>query len=80
MHQIKIFTGLEGATEELTSEVNQWLRESRAKVVQIAGNIAPQSIGGLEHSTALPGSGGALSHPRPSDVILIFLYEETHEA
>ncbi len=76
MNQIKIFTGLEDATEELTRDINQWLRESGAKVLQITGNIAPQSINMTEQVTPLPGSTGPIGHRLPSDIMIVILYSE----
>jgi hypothetical protein len=76
MQQVKFFTGLEGATEELANEINQWIRESGAKILQISGNIAPQSSSDSSSGPSLPGtglSGSTSSRPR-SDVFLIVLY------
>lgn len=70
MHQIKIFKGLESDLASLEADVNAWLASSGVMVVQIAGNIAPQSAladGG--RSPGLP-SGAYL----PSDVLLIVHY------
>ena len=69
MQQIKIFTGLEGATQELSGEINSWIRESGVTVLQISGNIAPQSEGS-------PGLSGTSSGRVRSDVLIIVLYEE----
>ena len=72
MQQVKIFSGLEGATEEMSSEINTWIRESGAKIVQITGNIAPQS-NATAGSTGTLGVGSARA---PSDVMIFVLYEE----
>jgi len=72
MQQVKLFVGLEGATEELSGEINGWIRESGVTVLQISGNISPQSLGGSGHDAGLSGMGGRLS----SDVLVIVLYEE----
>lgn len=67
MQQIKIFVGLEADADNFERRVNDWIRTSRAKILQITGNIAPQTetakMGGLS------GAGGS------SDVILYILYE-----
>ena len=70
MHQIKIFTTVETEVRTLENEVNQWIKESGARVISITGNIAPQS-------ERIGGSGGGSDDLRffPSDVILIVLYE-----
>ena len=43
MHQIKIFKGLENELPELEAAVNDWLRNTAARIVNVFGNIAPQS-------------------------------------
>lgn len=77
MQQVKFFTGLEGSTEELANEINAWIRESGVNVLQITGNIAPQSnsesgSGGLS-GTGL--SGSTVSRPR-SDIFIIVMYSK----
>jgi hypothetical protein len=70
MQQVKLFKGLESELGALEGEVNAWIRQSGARVVSIAGNIAPQS------EKAGPGAGGLSKSPfAPSDVILVVLYE-----
>ncbi len=73
MQQVKIFTGLEGATEELCGEINNWIRETGAKILQISGNIAPQSIGSSGTAPGLQGAG-AMAGRLPSDILVIVLY------
>lgn len=75
MQQVKIFVGLEGETNELTNEINDWIRASGAKVLQMAGNIAPQSSAGSGIGGGLPGTSLGTGRV-PSDVIVILLYEE----
>ncbi|MEX0794758.1 MAG: hypothetical protein WD045_16590 [Pirellulaceae bacterium] len=72
MQRVKIFKSVESEVEALEEQVNQWLAESGAKVLQMSGNIAPQT----SPLAAPPQSGGseALRFP-PSDVMLIVLYE-----
>ena len=43
MQQIKIFKGIENDLSALEAEVNAWLVESDVDVINIFGNIAPQS-------------------------------------
>lgn len=70
MQQVKIFKGVEADITALEKEVNAWIRQSRAKVVSVTGNIAPQS----ETRESTGGGLGKGAFP-PSDVILIVLYE-----
>jgi hypothetical protein len=67
MQQIKIFSGEEDGTAGLEKDINAWLRESGVKVVNIFGNIAPQT-GTAE---ARPGRRFAAS-----DVMIAVLYEK----
>jgi hypothetical protein len=64
MQQVKIFECLENEIKSLEEEINQWLRESGARIISITGNIAPQS------ATSQPKA-----RPAPSDVLLIVLYD-----
>ena len=43
MQQVKIFKTLEGEIAQLEKLVNAWLANSSVRVLQITGNIAPQS-------------------------------------
>lgn len=70
MQQVKLFKGIESDVTALEGEVNAWIRQSGARVLNITGNIAPQS----EKSAAAPGGLGQ-GQFSPSDVILIVLYE-----
>jgi hypothetical protein len=71
MQQVKIFKGLEGEISLLEKQVNAWLAESGARVLQVSGNIAPQS------SSADPKAGSISAAPYvASDIILIILYEK----
>lgn len=69
MQQVKIFKGLESELAALEGEINGWLAESGARVVQIFGNIAPQTLT-EDHSKGLTKSAFA-----PSDVMIVVLYE-----
>jgi hypothetical protein len=70
MQQIKIFKGVESETGALEAEVNRWLAESNARVINMFGNIAPQS-----QSTAQSGTLST-SVFAASDVFLVILYEK----
>lgn len=43
MHQIKIFKGLESEVANLEKQINTWLAGEAVRVINIIGNIAPQS-------------------------------------
>ncbi len=68
MQQIKIFKGIESNVSELEQEVNAWLKESGARVVNVFGNIAPQTITDPEKARGTRGFS-------PSDVLIVLLYE-----
>ena len=72
MQQIKIFKGIESELTVLEREVNEWLVASGARVVQIFGNLAPQSI-----PPTAKGSGLSTSEFAPSDALIVVLYETT---
>jgi len=69
VQQVKIFKGIESDVSGLESEINAWLRNSGARVIQITGNIAPQ--------TEMENASGGIGKSRfpPSDVVVILLYE-----
>lgn len=71
MQQIKIFKSLEYDIDRLEKEINDWLAQSRARVLQLVGNIAPQSEGGSKS-----GGSGSGSGTNPSDVVVFILYEK----
>lgn len=71
MQQIKIFMSVESEVSQTEAEVNAWLKESGVRVLQIFGNIAPQTT---PLGDTPGGSSGPLRFP-PSDVILVVLYE-----
>ena len=72
MHQIKIFKGLESEIPVLEGQVNKWLAESSARVINIFGNIAPQSRSLAEKETTISKSPFAAS-----DIIMIVHYEQS---
>lgn len=70
MQQIKIFKGIEHELKSLEDEVNAWLVESEVEVLQIVGNLAPQTP-----SSKREASGLTQGEFPPSDVFLIVLYK-----
>jgi len=75
MHQIKLFKGLENDLASIEKEVNGWLATSNAKVVQLIGNVAPQSLrseNGHILGAERPGGRGA----SVSDIFLAVVYEK----
>lgn len=72
MYQIKIFRGLENETDTLEKGMNRWLAESGAKIVNIFGNMSPQSPAGKEEG----GSYLSRSPHAPSDIFLVVVYEK----
>ncbi len=64
MQQIKIFKSIESELGSLEEEINEWISEQSATIVQIFGNIAPQS-------PSNPGMGSFSS----SDVLVVIVYE-----
>lgn len=64
MQQVKIFKTVENELSNLETEINNWLASSKARILSITGNIAPQTV---------PNPGETrLSH---SDVLFVVLYE-----
>ena len=63
MRQVKVFKGVETELWNLEGEINKWVEESGATIVQITGNIAPQ--------TPSSNAAGFAS----SDVLVVVLYE-----
>ena len=69
MHQIKLFKSIEPDVSVLEQEINDWLTESGAKVVNVFGNIAPQT----SKETSLASSMGRAY--APSDLFVAIVYE-----
>jgi len=67
MHQVKFFKGIETELTPLQEQVNEWLRENNAKVVNMFGNIAPQ--------TTRSGTEGSRQF-LPSDIFVAVVYEQ----
>jgi hypothetical protein len=70
MHQIKIFKNLEFELEALEQSVNQWLAENPVKVINIFGNISPQSPKPTGESMI-----NRTAHS-PSDIMIVVVYEK----
>ncbi|MEX2287007.1 MAG: hypothetical protein WD648_07960 [Planctomycetaceae bacterium] len=67
MQQVKLFKSVEAEISILENDVNAWIRTSRAKVLSVHGNIAPQS--------GRPESAALTKYP-PSDVLIVILYDD----
>ncbi len=67
MQQVKIFKTLESDIKGTEGEINQWLKESNARVVHMSANIAPQTIG---------NQSSAERKFLPSDVLITVVYEQ----
>jgi hypothetical protein len=66
VQRIKLFKGLESDLASLEAEINGWIEDNDAKVVNMFGNIAPQT----------PGAGSSASRQfTPSDVMISVVYE-----
>lgn len=72
MQRVKFFKGIESDLSQLEADMNAWIAESGARVVQIFGNIAPQSIPPTAKSAGLSTTEFAAS-----DVLVVLLYEAT---
>ncbi len=68
MQQIKIFKGIENDLSALEADINTWLVESDVEVINIFGNIAPQS-------GAIKTAPAHAEFP-PSDVLLVVHYRK----
>ena len=75
MQQIRFFKSTEADLNDLQAEINDWLAQSGAKVVQIFGNIAPQTVVPEDASHGLTKSAFA-----PSDVLIAVAYESPDAA
>lgn len=72
MHQIRLFKNVETGIREMEKEINDWLKSSKAKVVNVFGNIAPQS--GKGEVSMADARGGARQFCA-SDVLVVVVYE-----
>ncbi len=74
MHQIKIFKSLETDISFLEKQVNSWLFETHVQVIQIFGNLSPQTAP-VDTDAATIAKG---AFP-PSDIFLVVVYEKNRE-
>ena len=76
MQQIKIFKGVEHELANLERDINTWLKTSKAKVTQVFGNIAPQTLQSIGTTPQLLGAErGAAKSFGASDVLIVMVYE-----
>jgi len=71
MLQIKIFVGIESEKTALCTEVNDWIASNAIKVVDVKGNIAPQTL--AKENTSISNSGRSF---KPSDLFVMVIYEK----
>jgi hypothetical protein len=77
MQQIKLFNGREDHTADLEVEVNSWIESSGVTVLNIAGNISPQSVlPSKDGGSNLSGTGTHTRRFAPSDILIIVTYEK----
>lgn len=74
MHQVKLFVGIEQELAALETQVNDWIRESNARVVNIIANAAPQTPNPAAASRGSLNDGGARRFSS-SDIFLCVVYE-----
>ncbi len=65
MQQVKIFKSVESELEDMERSMNEWIKETGAKIVSITGNIAAQT----------PSNHGMSSTFSASDIMIVVLYE-----
>lgn len=76
MHQIKFFAAEEDSSRTLEADINTWLRQSNARVINIFGNLAPQAVLTSPQYNPLPGADpGATRRFAPSDIFIAVVYE-----
>ena len=73
MPRVKLFKGLESNLEGLETQMNAWLAQPGVRVIQIFGNMAPQT---LPSDTRITSTLGQPQHVS-SDVFLAILYESS---
>lgn len=75
MHQIKLFSGTEDQMGNLERDVNEWLRTSGARIVNVFGNMSPQSMLSAEARQKISAESGSRRFA-PSDVFMCIVYEK----
>ncbi len=63
MRLVKVFKTIESELWSMETEINKWVEETGAQIVQITGNIAPQT-----GSSSMQGFSA-------SDVLVVVLFE-----
>lgn len=71
MHQVKLFKGLETDLAEVEKQMNAWLAANDVKVINIFGNMSPQSCP-ADDKNAMIAKGTFV----PSDIMLVVHYEK----
>jgi hypothetical protein len=75
MHQVKLFCQERRNISDLEAEINRWLRESGAKVVNVFGNISGREVL-APPEWARHGTGGPrVTEFTPSDVFFAIVYQ-----
>lgn len=69
MHQIKLFKGVETEVRDMEKEINHWLKDSKARVVHMSSNIAPQSNDPQSYT------GPKSRQFAPSDLLVAIVYD-----
>ena len=64
MQQVKIFKSVDTELGDMETTINQWIAETKAKILSIEGNISPQA-----------GKHGIQGSFSAADVLVIVLYE-----
>ncbi len=64
MQQVKIFKSVDTELGDMESQINNWIKESKATILSIHGNISPQA-----------GKHGVQGSFSAADVFVIVLYE-----
>ncbi len=70
MPKIKLFVDIESNIENMETRINDWITGSNAKVINVFGNIAPQTVTGDAKATATGGRRFS-----SSDVFVAIVYE-----
>lgn len=69
VHQIRLFKGVETEIRDMEKEINSWLKESKARIVQMSANIAPQT------NEPAPTGVAKSRQYAPSDLFVALVYD-----
>jgi hypothetical protein len=75
MHQVKLFCQERRNLSDLEAEMNRWLRESGAKVVNVIGNISGREVLATPEWARSASGGPRITEFTPSDVFLAVVYQ-----